>query len=189
MLAFVLSMPLMSFDVKAVENDLRYSKYDRWHYRYETENGTYSFGETHPTSVELPEKYDSRDYGYVTSMKNQGSSGMCWAFGTIGAMEININKNGLNESGDALDLSEAHLGYFHNAQKPNEMQLNPEDAVIPVDDYMFIDGGDSALLASLSLAKGIGPVSESVAPFYPYSYSFVNQIPRDSIYQREYYLI
>ena len=35
----------------------------------------------------LPSRYDLRDYGRVTSIKNQGVSGPCWTFAALGAME------------------------------------------------------------------------------------------------------
>ena len=36
--------------------------------------------------LSLPTKYDSRDYGYVTPIKDQSSLNICWAFGTIAAV-------------------------------------------------------------------------------------------------------
>lgn len=59
----------------------------------------------------LPSKYDSRDYGYITSVKNQGSEGCCWAFSSIGAIEANLIKKGLISTEDA-DYSEAHAAWF-----------------------------------------------------------------------------
>ena len=34
----------------------------------------------------LPSRYDLRDYGRVSSVKNQGIPGPCWVFAALGAM-------------------------------------------------------------------------------------------------------
>lgn len=41
-------------------------------------------------SDNLPEKYDLRDYGYVSTVKNQGGFGTCWAFAAIASLESNL---------------------------------------------------------------------------------------------------
>jgi hypothetical protein len=51
--------------------------------------------------VRLPAAYT----GVYTPIKNQGSCGSCWAFGTIGAMEAAYKK----KYGTTLDLSEQYL--------------------------------------------------------------------------------
>jgi len=50
----------------------------------------------------IPTAYDARNDGIVTSAKNQGNCGSCWAFASAGAMESHILKNG----GTTYDLSE-----------------------------------------------------------------------------------
>ncbi|MBR6024037.1 MAG: hypothetical protein IK044_03620 [Methanobrevibacter sp.] len=35
----------------------------------------------------LPKRFDLRDWGWVSSVKNQGNMGACWAFGTTAALE------------------------------------------------------------------------------------------------------
>ncbi|MHC1783032.1 MAG: C1 family peptidase [Anaerolineaceae bacterium] len=53
----------------------------------------------------LPTTFDWRNEGKVTSVKNQGSCGSCWAFATVGVMEAAI----LRQSGVTTDLSEQYL--------------------------------------------------------------------------------
>jgi hypothetical protein len=57
---------------------------------------------------DLPSSFDWRNVNgtdFTTSIKNQGSCGSCWAFGTIGPLECNIKiKDGIEE-----DLSEQWL--------------------------------------------------------------------------------
>lgn len=57
----------------------------------------------------LPSRYDLRDYGRVTGIKNQGVPGPCWAFAALGAMESNYLTQKL---GKTPDLSELHLAYY-----------------------------------------------------------------------------
>jgi hypothetical protein len=40
----------------------------------------------------LPSAYDARDDGIITSPKDQGSCGSCWAFASVGAMESHLLK-------------------------------------------------------------------------------------------------
>ncbi|MGK7921294.1 MAG: pre-peptidase C-terminal domain-containing protein, partial [Trichodesmium sp.] len=67
------------------------------------ENNNSSFAFTTP--VDLPSSFDLRDEGAVTSVKNQGNYGSCWAFATYASLESSIFK----ESGTKVDLSENHL--------------------------------------------------------------------------------
>ena len=55
--------------------------------------------------TDLPKKFDSRDYGWVTPVKNQGGMGACWAFGTIAALESAL----LKATGITYNLSENNL--------------------------------------------------------------------------------
>lgn len=53
-------------------------------------------------------KYDLRDYGYLTNVRNQNPWGTCWAFAALGGMESNY----LTKTKTALNLAELHLAYF-----------------------------------------------------------------------------
>lgn len=52
----------------------------------------------------LPSSYDARTSGIVSSAKDQGTCGSCWAFASVGALESHIKKTFPNEA--LLDLSE-----------------------------------------------------------------------------------
>lgn len=64
----------------------------------------------------LPKSYDSRDYGYVTPVKNQDYTQWCWAYATASAMETSLIKNKIVVNGKVannknINLSEAALVY------------------------------------------------------------------------------
>jgi len=56
-------------------------------------------------SSKLPSKYDLRDLGYVTPVKDQGTVGTCWAFATTSTLEVAIAK----KDNIIVDLSEQFL--------------------------------------------------------------------------------
>lgn len=53
-------------------------------------------------------KYDPREDAdnFITPVRDQGSSDLCWAFGTLGVLESNLKKNGVES-----DLSEMHMAH------------------------------------------------------------------------------
>ncbi|MCI8980524.1 MAG: C1 family peptidase [Clostridia bacterium] len=60
-------------------------------------------------------RFDSRDYGVVTPVKDQGSSDLCWAYSSVNASETSILRNGLCSDISEVVLSPEKLGYFrHN---------------------------------------------------------------------------
>ncbi|XP_034826449.1 cathepsin K-like [Maniola hyperantus] len=65
---------------------------------------------------ELPEHYDMRIEGYITSVKNQADCGSCWSFSTVAAVEGALARS---NGGRNLDLSEQSLvdcaWGFHNS--------------------------------------------------------------------------
>ena len=53
----------------------------------------------------IPSSYDSRDYGYVTSVKDQMDGGNCWAFASVATLEICLKK----ATGITFDFSEENI--------------------------------------------------------------------------------
>ena len=65
---------------------------------------TARFVEVEPR-LDLPSSFNWCDQGICTTVKNQGSCGSCWAFATVGPLELNIKwKDGVE-----VDLSEQWL--------------------------------------------------------------------------------
>ena len=55
--------------------------------------------------ITLPARYDLRDWGWVSSVKNQGFSGGCWCFATCAALESAL----LKATGVEYDFSEQNM--------------------------------------------------------------------------------
>nr|WP_294999065.1 C1 family peptidase [uncultured Methanobrevibacter sp.] len=108
-------------------------------------NGNYTlyiYNQTY--NLTMADKYDLRDYGWVTPVKNQYDGGNCWAFAAMASLESCI----LKASGEVLDLSEENMknlmayysDYGRNIRAPN-------------------DGGDNDMPVGY-LVSWLGPVSE-----------------------------
>ena len=67
-----------------------------------------------PRALVLPEKFDLRDYGYITPVKSQSDTGTCWAHAVMAAAESNMVMNGIADN--TIDLSESHLVWFSKGQ-------------------------------------------------------------------------
>ncbi|QJR44177.1 C1 family peptidase [Mycoplasma miroungirhinis] len=72
----------------------------------------------------LPEKFDQRENYIITSVKDQGSDGICWAYSVISVAEANILKNQLYINKDTLDLSEKNIAYKTLNRNKGEDKLN-----------------------------------------------------------------
>ncbi|MDE5792502.1 MAG: hypothetical protein K2H66_03155, partial [Oscillospiraceae bacterium] len=103
----------------------------------------------------LPEQFDLRKLGLISSVKNQGSTGMCWSFSAICSIE-----NGLITRQPLIDLSEWHLAYYMYSEK---FGFPLRTGGINSDD-IFKQGGNFYMLSPM-LTGWLGPVSENLFPF------------------------
>ena len=91
-----------------------------------------------PSRSSLPTKWDSRDEGWVSRVKRQGSVGACWAFAACATIETQLLKAGRGE----WDLSEKNMVNLHG------FEVGPDD------------GGNNYLALAYLLRWG-GAVAES----------------------------
>lgn len=107
-------------------------------------NNNYTLYKYNSTKItDLPSKYDLRDYGYITSVKNQGNGGNCWAFASLAVLESCI----LKAFGDYLDLSESNMKNLYGS----------------LSDYGWnyeINKGGTAAMSYNYLISWLGPVLE-----------------------------
>jgi len=111
---------------------------------------------TYPPSPRIPAYpsiYDLRTYGRMTSVKNQGGCGSCWAFGTYASIESRWKTLGMSD----FDLSENNLKDCHGF------------------DYTPCEGGHSWMSISY-LSRRTGPVLESQDPYVPAPAACINGI-------------
>lgn len=92
------------------------------------------------TALSLPSRYDSREEGRVSPVKNQGDLGTCWAFASLQALESRLLPN------EAWDFSEDHM-----SSNPN-FGLGQE-------------GGGDYTMAMAYLLSWQGPVTEEQDPY------------------------
>jgi len=92
------------------------------------------------TILSLPSSYDLRNYNRVTSVRNQGSCGSCWAFATYGSTESVL------KTGETWDFSENNLKNTHGF------------------DYGSCAGGNYDM-STAYLTRWSGPITEAVDPY------------------------
>lgn len=110
----------------------------------------------------LPESYNLYDTGRATVIKNQGQEGLCWAFAGMSAVESNLITQGLENNN--VDLSEKYMAWFNNGALPSDINdplYGDGNSPIGTDAY---DMGGNMLEVAYLLARGSGPVYESVVP-------------------------
>ncbi|GAP39087.1 FG-GAP-like repeat-containing protein [Flexilinea flocculi] len=112
----------------------------------------------------IPSSYDARNYNVVTSVKNQGSYGTCWAHAAINAVESNLIKDGVfNKS---VDFSEAQQAYFLWHRVADPLNLITNDKNNWDDSYGdWINSGGSAFREIALMSSWTGATEEIRAPY------------------------
>ena len=137
------------------------------------------------SAASLPSYYNSADFGYVTSVRNQSGFGICWIFAMIAPIESYLLRHA-SELGCAydrytLDLSEQHLLYFTFNMGTDPMGNTRGDYTAYDGDLWDIGGAFPWAIAALS--SWVGPVLDSRAPLKR------EGLPRSMAYENEGYVL
>lgn len=106
----------------------------------------------------LPDKFDLRDQGDVTSVKDQGIWGTCWAFGFLSSAEGGM----LKEYDMETDLSEHHLSWFET--QPEMTGSQQGEGVGYTKEYPLMAGGNDYMSISI-LGAWKGAATEEEVPY------------------------
>jgi C1A family cysteine protease len=161
------------------------------------------------SAKDIPAKYDSRDVDgkrYVTGVKDQGYSSLCWIYACMGAVESDLLKHHDDMDSGDINLSEKHLAYYNlhraegsvNGEIDNDYRelVNAEDEpgawVFDYDTGYLVSGGVTDYCISV-LTAWKGPVEEtgsnSIKTIYGASslFSDNSEIPSDA-YESSYHV-
>lgn len=116
----------------------------------------------------IPAKYDLRDQGRVTSVKDQGQHEFCWAFSSIASLESNLITREIEDS--SIDLSDGHLAYFGLNGRSNDTTSRYAGR----DTCYSPDGATNFYVAGATLTRGYGAVKEELLPYDKIPYKKVD---------------
>lgn len=128
-----------------------------------------------PDEIVKMSKYDGRDYGIVTPVKDQGTSNLCWAYSSIAASETSILrrlKNG-NTAGSSLSLNPVAAAY--RSYRRESDPLGNTDGDWKSGDYTQATGNPLNVAKLFSMWWGpVTGAQANIDPFVNPSYRFEN---------------
>lgn len=167
-MTFMSTVNFQGMIAKATDDDNEYVTYDKA-YGY-IDNGYVAprldvteSNEGLCQAAAIPAKYDSRDYGYVTPVRNQGKWGTCWAFAAIAAMESTALSHGVADNKDTLDMSEYNVAYMAFDDRTFVDPLGGTDGDNTYTDDMTaaLSRGGNQTMVFRAMSKWAGMVNES----------------------------
>ena len=131
----------------------------------------------------LPSSYDSRSYGYVTSVKNQNPYGSCWAHAAMACVESYMIKEGVPvDSGAAattgLNLSETQHCFFNYSSAYDAEGMTAGDKSTLTGSDGCLDAGGNGEMSAYTLMHWTGAADESVSAL---QYSKASTVARSGL--------
>ena len=133
----------------------------------------------------LPSSYDSRNYNYVTSVKNQNPYGSCWAHAAMASVESYMIKHGIpvgtgSAATTSLNLSETQHCFFNYTSAYDAEGMLTGDKSSCTDGCL--DQGGNGEMSAYTLQRWAGAADESVSALQYSKASTVAKSGLDSQY-------
>lgn len=118
---------------------------------------------SNPNTNDMPSSFDSRDVGCVTNVRNQGSHGFCWSFGSTASIESSMLKHNLTDkSAEDLYVSEIGQGFLFMTESKKTDSIFHYDYY--KDEAKGSAGGWPENVAE-AMADGLGPYESTLMPY------------------------
>ncbi|MEA4952664.1 MAG: lectin like domain-containing protein [Aminivibrio sp.] len=124
------------------------------HLRGRGETVRYLAARTFREDAAFPSRFDLREQGKLSPIRDQDPYGTCWTFAAMAALESPLLP------GETADFSEWHLAYWAYNDTPDGFP-----AFTVYDGVGLFDQGGDDWKAMAVLARGTGPVNESDLPY------------------------
>lgn len=177
-LIFQLIVPAFASEQKTIECEFYPAISEGLNYTDSCEIPQYTGGILKTASI-MPDSFDLRDSGAVTSIKRQGYSSACWSFAACASLESNAVIKG-TATAQETDFSEAHLIWF--AKNPISSDPNDNSCSDGENSSSPYEEGSNMPAVVTALARRSGMVAEKDYPFYPYELSKMGNYPESSRY-------
>lgn len=120
-------------------------------------------------------RYDGREHGIITEVKDQGTSNLCWTYSSIAASEASILKSGIDPAVSKNNLYLNPVAVAYRAYRRQSDPMNNTDGEWRSGDYTQATG--NPLYAAKLFSMWWGPVAGTqpgIDPFLNPSYRLEN---------------
>lgn len=132
-------------------------------------------------------RYDPRDEGMITPIKDQGETEACWAFSTIAMAEANLLKQSLVDK--SIDLSEHHLTYFMYNSSNDPLSNTSGDQSVLKNNFNYLNAGGNYYFSFQFLSGFSGLVNEETVSSIPYTYKETQTIDKSLQFKHNSYTL
>ena len=122
---------------------------------------------TEPVRDDLPSTWDSRNYNWVTAVKDQNPYGSCWAHAAVACVESYMIKNAIpvgstgSTATTSLNLSETQHCYFNYSSAYDAENMTVGDKCTLTGSDSCLDSGGNGEMSAYTLQHWTGAANEA----------------------------